>query len=216
MELKSRRQFSRDAALRQAVEVFWARGYEGTTLLDLQKAMGGISAPSFYAAFGSKEALFREAVGLYAQEQGRSVVQALNEAPTARAAIESMMHIAVEALIQRGKPRGCLIVLGAINCAAENHAAEGFLRDMRSARPKLIEGRLKRGIADGDLPASADVRAIAAFYLTVLDGLALQARDGASKKSLSATARGAVAAWEALISQSHLADSAQRSVPAAE
>ncbi len=208
MALKSRRQFSRDAALRQAVKVFWARGYEGTTLLDLQKAMGGISAPSFYAAFGSKESLFREAVTVYAEEQGRDIVRALNEAASARTAIESMMYAAVAALCQRGKPRGCLVVLGAINCSAENHAAEEFLRDMRSARPKLIEQRLKRGIGDGDLPASADVRVIAAFYLTVLDGLALQARDGASKKSLLETARGALAAWDAVTSESRRADGA--------
>ena len=51
------RTFNREKALNKAMEIFWAKGYEGATLTDLQKAMGGITAPSFYAAFGSKEAV---------------------------------------------------------------------------------------------------------------------------------------------------------------
>jgi AcrR family transcriptional regulator len=196
----SRRQFDRDWALREAVQLLWARGYEGTTLLDLQKAMGGITAPSFYAAFGSKEALFREAVALYAKEQSQSIVRALDESPTARTAIDSMLQAAVAAFSQRGKPRGCLVVLGATNCAAENKSVEEFLRNMRGERNKVIAQRLKRAVAEGDLPATVDLREITAFYVTVVDGLALQARDGASRKLLLATARGAMAAWDALAS----------------
>ena len=64
------RSFDRAEALRQAMTVFWRLGYEGTTLEDLQAAMGGISPPSMYAAFGSKENLFREAVELYATTEG--------------------------------------------------------------------------------------------------------------------------------------------------
>ena len=62
---RSPRGFDREEALRRAMDVFWSLGYEGATLTDLQEAMGGITAPSFYAAFGSKENLFREAVELY-------------------------------------------------------------------------------------------------------------------------------------------------------
>ena len=75
------RTFDRDEALRQAMTVFWARGYEGTTLDELKLAMGGITAPSFYAAFGSKEALFREAVVLYRQTAGSTTAIALTEPP---------------------------------------------------------------------------------------------------------------------------------------
>ena len=64
------RGFDREDALRRAMEVFRERGYEGATLADLQSAMGGIAAPSFYAAFGSKEQLFKEAVDLYLQTVG--------------------------------------------------------------------------------------------------------------------------------------------------
>src|SRR5882724_2067699 len=88
------REFDRDEALQRAMELFWAQGYEGTTLAYLQKAMGGITAPSFYAAFGSKEALFKEAVELYCKTEGAPIVKALAEAPTTRASIEGLLRAA--------------------------------------------------------------------------------------------------------------------------
>lgn len=192
------RSFDREEALQRAMELFWKVGYEGATLTDLQAAMGGIAAPSFYAAFGSKEAVFREAVALYHQTVGTTVLGALTEAPTARASIEAMLRAAVEALCRPGKPRGCLLVLGAVNCAREHRDVQDHLRDLRLLRQKYIRRRLARGVAEGDLPRGRDLAALASFYATVLDGLALQARDGASLKALRATVRCAMAAWDGL------------------
>src|SRR5919198_2416302 len=103
------REFDRDEALKRAMEIFWARGYEGTTLADLQKAMGGITAPSFYAAFGSKEDLFREAVELYKENQGAPIGKALAEGATARASIEAMLRASAAHVSGQDHPPGCLI-----------------------------------------------------------------------------------------------------------
>jgi AcrR family transcriptional regulator len=194
------RTFDRDEALRQALEVFWRMGYEAATLTDLQQAMGGITAPSFYAAFGSKEALFKEVVGLQVQTEGARTLQALNETPGTRAAIEGLLNAAVESYSQPGKPRGCLLVLGAMNCSADSQGVQEQLRELRLQRPKHIRRRLERGVAEGDLPSHVDLGALASFYTTVLDGLALQARDGASRKTLKTSAACAMAAWDALVS----------------
>jgi AcrR family transcriptional regulator len=196
------REFDRAEALQRAMELFWAQGYEGTTLADLQKAMGDITAPSFYAAFGSKEALFREAVELYKKTQGAPVVEALAEGPTSRSSIEGMLWAAAESVSGQGKPRGCLMVLGAMNCMPANKGVEDFMRDQRALREKFIRQRLQRGVAEGDVPAATDLHALTSFYTSVVDGMAIRAKDGASRKSLGAIVDCAMAAWDPLAARS--------------
>jgi AcrR family transcriptional regulator len=195
------RSFDREDALRRAMEIFWALGYEGTTLTDLQKAMGGITAPSFYAAFGSKEELFREAVELYSKTLGVPMTKALAEQPTARASIEALLQAAVEAFCKPGAPRGCLLVLGAINSMPANKSVQDHLRGLRARRQKVMQQRLQRGVAEGELPAGLDYSALASFYTTVVDGLAIQARDGASRKALKFAAQCAMAAWDTVVAE---------------
>lgn len=193
------RTFDRDDALNRAMELFWERGYEGVSLLDLQQAMGNITATSLYAAFGSKEKLFHEAVKLHVGTVGARPVKALLESPTARASIEGMIRAAVEVFCTPGKPRGCFVVLGAINCTESNRKIQDFLQSMRHQRPKIIKDRLQRGIAEGDLPKGVDLDRLVAFFLTVIDGLAIQARDGASREALNDAVDGAMLAWEGMV-----------------
>lgn len=190
--------FNRAEALRSAMELFWARGYEGATLEDLQATMGGISPPSFYHAFVSKEALFREAVDLYLETVGDPTVQALQEGRTARESVETMLRLTAESFTRPGKPRGCMLVLGAINCAPANKGPQDYLRAIRQRAPEVIKQRLKRGVAEGDLPPALDIAALASFYATVIHGLGIRAGDGASRAALMAAVDGAMAAWNAL------------------
>ena len=192
------RNFDRAEALRAALAVFREHGYEGATLADLQAAMGGIAPPSFYSAFGSKEQLFKEAVELYRNTVGAANARPLIECATARAAIEGMLCEAAQSICKPDEPRGCLLVLGALNCSQANAGVYEHLRGMRRVTQQTIAKRLKRGVADGDLPASADVAALASFYTTVLHGLSIQARDGASRTALLAAVNGAMAAWDKL------------------
>jgi AcrR family transcriptional regulator len=193
------RSFDRDVALRSAHEVFWAGGYEGVTLADLQNAMGGITAPSFYAAFGSKEELFREVIELHRKTEGTAPLRGLTEKATARESIEAMLLASAESCTQPGKPRGCPLVLSAINCTQANRGVQDHLHQLRAQRQKIIQKRLERGVAEGDLPAGAPLTALASFYTIVVDGIALQARDGASRSALKAAVRCAMAAWDPMV-----------------
>jgi len=190
------REFDRDKALQKAMDLFWKQGYEGTTLAELQKAMGGITAPSFYAAFGSKEKLFREAVALYNQVEGAPMIKVLSDGVTARASIEGWLRLAAESFCRPNKPRGCLVVLSAVNCMPGNQDITHFMCDQRVNREKFIRQRLRRGVAEGDLQKGTDINALASFYSTVVDGLALRANDGASRKTLIAIVERAMAAWD--------------------
>jgi AcrR family transcriptional regulator len=192
------RTFDREQALRSALNVFWTRGYDGATLEELLAAMGNLTPPSFYAAFGSKDELFREAVELYRDEVGMPAVQALEEAPTAREGVDAMLRKGVEQFCS-GEPRGCLTVVGALNCTRTNKDAYEYLRAMRQQGLDVLRRRLVRGINEGDLPAGAPVADMVSFYTTLLHGLAVRARDGSSRQALMTAVDAAMAAWSPLV-----------------
>jgi AcrR family transcriptional regulator len=190
------RGFDRDAALRRAMEVFWERGYEGASVSELCAAMG-INSPSLYGAFGSKEILFRQAVELYAGVEGSITERALREGATAREAVERMLRENAREYTDPDTPTGCMLVLGA-TAWTENASVREYVADYRREAHDALQERIERGIADGDLPKRADAAAISAFYATVLEGLSIQARDGASFEQLSTIVDSSMAAWEAL------------------
>jgi AcrR family transcriptional regulator len=197
------RSFDRDKALLAAMRVFRERGYEGATLADLQEAMGGISPPSLYAAFGSKEALFKEAVSRYVEATGHAGRCAL-EAPdtSTRDAIEQVMRASVAGMTKRGEPRGCLLVLGALNCTsddADGAAASDHLHRLRRASYRTIADRIRRGIREGDVPRGTDPESLATFVAAFINGLSVLARDGASRAALNAAVDRAMRAWDATV-----------------
>lgn len=192
------RSFDRDRALRRAMEVFWERGYEGTSLGDLTAAMG-INRPSLYAAFGCKEELFQEAIALYDAVEGRIASRALEEAPTARAAVEGMLRANVAVFADPQKPSGCMIVNSSIVGRPDNAQIRAFLARCRGGSVAALRDRLERGVAEGDIPGGADTAAMADFYTTVLQGLSIQARDGASRERLESIIESAMSAWRTMI-----------------
>ncbi|SNS70795.1 transcriptional regulator, TetR family [Actinomadura meyerae] len=194
------RTFDPDTALRQALDVFWERGYEGTSLSDLSRAMG-IASASIYACFGSKEQLFRKVMALYGATSGEPPRAALREQPTARAAIEAMLRATADEITRSDAPHYCMLVLAAPTGAVENQPVREFLAGIRRDMRTAIEDRLAQGVADGDLTAPPEaLDAIARYYTTVVQGLSIQARDGATRAELEAVITCAMAAWDALTS----------------
>ena len=189
------REFDREAALRKARDVFWSRGYEGTSMADLVAALG-IASARIYAAFGSKEELFREAISLYETHEGGFADRALTEEPTARRAIERMLRNAVETYTRRGQPQGCMVVSAATNCSTDNEPIAAWLAEHRRKRTASIIDRLKQGVASGDLPQDTDVEAWGDLIATLLHGLSVQARDGVPKRRLYALISRAMQALE--------------------
>ena len=144
----------------------------------------GLASARIYAAFGSKEALFREAIALYAAEEGGFATRALAEEPTARLAVERTLREAVETYTRRGRPLGCMVVSAATNCASENEGVRDWLVEYRRRRTASLIERLERAVAEGELKPEINPRALGDYYTTVLHGLSVQARDGVPKKRL--------------------------------
>ena len=189
------RSFDRETALEQAVRSFWEQGYEATSISDLTRAMG-IGAPSLYAAFGDKRALFDEVVAEYGRLYGGFLARAVAEEPTARRGVERALREAAVEYTLPGRPRGCLVISAALNIApASAEVAEFAARDAAVERPTEIERRIRADIASGELPADTDASALAAFVGAVIQGMSQQSRDGADRTTLEAIAELAMRAW---------------------
>jgi AcrR family transcriptional regulator len=197
------RTFDPDIALQRATQLFWERGYEGTSLSDLSEAMG-IASASIYACFGSKADLFRQVMQRYGTTYGGAPKLALEEHPSARAAIHAMLRATADQITRSDAPHYCMLILAAPTGAVENHAVREFLADIRRSQFAAIKERLDRGVADGDLAVSEDgAQAIARYYATVVQGLSVQARDGATREALEGVITCAMAAWSPLAATPH-------------
>ena len=188
------RSFDRDQALDTAMMLFWQRGYEGTSLNDLTEGMG-IRPASLYAAFGNKEALFLEALERYRTGVGSGLPRIVNNAPNARDAIRDLLEGTATTITQRSQPRGCMIVLSALHGFAESAEVDRELRSCRAADQTAIVARLKKAVASGELPKSCVPAAMGAYYMAILQGMSVQARDGATRATLMAIADQAMNAW---------------------
>jgi TetR/AcrR family transcriptional regulator, copper-responsive repressor len=180
------RSFDRDQALERAMHVFWRQGYEATSVNDLTKAMD-INPPSLYAAFGDKEHLYLEALERYQRSRLAAVAKWFDEEPTAKAAVARLLKEAASQL------RGSMLVLSAANCATASLQSE--LAERRASAKAILKARIDRGVRDGELPPRTDTTALTDFYTTVFQGMSIQARDGATRNSLLATAEAAMRAW---------------------
>jgi TetR/AcrR family transcriptional regulator, copper-responsive repressor len=186
------REFDRDHALARAMEVFWSRGYEGASLADLTKAMG-INPPSLYAAFGDKENLFIEAVQRYHENVRQSCPYAGE--PTARAAVGRLLAELATLFTDRSHPAGCLAVMAMITSGTSSARLQKMLAEERANAKARLRERIQRGVKEGDLPADTDIAALTDFYVAVINGMSLQAREGASRKSVLTMAETAMRAW---------------------
>lgn len=176
------RAFDMDAALEKALEVFWRKGYDGTSLTDLTEAMG-INKPSLYAAFGNKEQLFLKAIEMYESRPCAFFLPAL-EKPTAYQVAEHLLYGAAMNMADKDNPQGCVIIQGALSCSEAAAAVKEALMNRRVDGEHKLRQRFEQAKQAGDLPEHVDAEVLARYLGTVLQGMAIQANNGASADQL--------------------------------
>jgi len=192
------RRFDRDEAIRQAMYLFWQYGYESTSLAMLKAHLGnGITAPSFYAAFGSKEALFEEVVGCYLSGYGQVNDCLWDDALNPREAAELALRRSAKMQTEEGHPRGCLIALSVNTCSPGHESIRQLLETRRSRTRDGFLHCVQRAKAAGELPAEIDAHALARSLHSFEIGLSTEARDGATGEALNAAVSFAMKAWDA-------------------
>jgi AcrR family transcriptional regulator len=187
------REFELEEALDRAMMLFWRKGYEGTSLSDLTEALE-ITRPSLYAAFGNKQALFRQVLDRYDALTAGFLACSI-EAPTAHAVAEGLLRGAADFHADPNNPPGCLMVHGALVGSDESDPLRVETRIRRALLREAIRGRLERALAEGDLPAGSDPASLARYIVAVMRGMAIEAASGASGDDLRQIVDVAMAAW---------------------
>ncbi|MFB6724196.1 TetR/AcrR family transcriptional regulator [Kribbella sp. NPDC056345] len=190
------RSFDREAALEQALLTFWERGYDATSVSDLTTALG-IGAPSLYAAFGDKRRLFDEVVTRYQATHGAFTSRALDEEPTARAAITRILREAAAEYTATDHAPGCLIISAAQNTIPASAEVAEQLRAIRQNNVEALRDLIQTDVDSGELPAGTDAQALATFFAATIQGMSQQARDGATREQLLQVAELANSVWDA-------------------
>ena len=169
--------FDRDRAVETAMRLFWRHGYEGVSIGDLTKAIG-IAPPSLYAAFGSKAGLYREALARYEEGVGVLDMAPVGSAATLAEAVRRLLEGAAGAVTHPDRERGCMVSSGMIACHPEH---ESLARDPAARRDAMRERILHALLpfADGD-----EARRLARHLAAVMQGISIQARDGATPAEL--------------------------------
>ncbi|WP_205966060.1 TetR/AcrR family transcriptional regulator [Paracoccus liaowanqingii] len=183
--------------MQKALTLFWQHGYEPTSLSQLKEAMGGISPTSFYAAFGSKEELFKEVLSLYRSAEGRVTDVLHDESLDPRQSIETCLRQSARMQTDSSHPPGCLIVVAATNCGPSNDNIVQALRKERQKNHTAIAAQIRRAASTGDLPASTDLDALTATFNSFLVGLSTAARDGATAAELDGAVDQIMQIWGA-------------------
>jgi AcrR family transcriptional regulator len=191
------RAFDREKALGAAMHLFWRKGYSATSMSDLTAAMG-IGSPSLYAAFGSKEALYAEALEHYGRMHEATAWSGFFAAETARDAVEAFLRDTAAGLIEAAN--GCMVTLSAVG--AEGHEGLGALvASARNATLTRLRERIEQAKAAGEIDRSVDTHSLARFVQTVQNGLSLITRDGAGLDELTAVVDTAMLGWDAKLSR---------------
>lgn len=193
------RTFDRARAIDEAMLLFWEHGYDSTSLSQLKAGIGGgITAPSFYAAFGSKEGLFNEVVDRYLHTYGRVMDPVFDPDLAPRDAVASALKLSARMQCADGHPKGCMVALGTMGaCALASDSVRAPLDTARARNRAGLRACVERGIFAGALPAQTDAMELAAVFESFLLGISTLARDGIALKVIEGAIDRLMLVWDA-------------------
>ncbi|KAF1011449.1 MAG: HTH-type transcriptional repressor ComR [Pseudomonas fluorescens] len=192
------RTFDRDQAVEQALHLFWEHGYDSTSLSQLKARLGGgISAPSFYAAFGSKDALFQECVQRYLASFARVTDCLWDEALAPREAIQTALRQSARMQCDDSHPKGCMVSLGVMSASTpDSITVTAALTESRERTRAGFVACVERGIRLGHLPANTVASVMATVFDSFLQGVSVLARDGVSHEVIDAAISRIMLTWD--------------------
>ncbi len=190
--------FDEHEALEKAMLLFWKNGYIATSIKDLTQALG-ITAPSLYCSFGDKASLFNQCIDYYLAHEACPTQLIMQQAKTAKIAFEILMYDSAKNLVQPDKPMGCMLITSAMGSSKQVQEVQNAVQEKRQYYKTTLVQRLEQGIVDGDVPKDVPINTVVDFYTTIINGLSIQACDGANLASLNQVIFNAMKIWDSFI-----------------
>jgi TetR/AcrR family transcriptional regulator, transcriptional repressor for nem operon len=186
------REFDEATALEAAIECFWHRGYEATSVRDLADKMG-ISAPSLYNTYGDKHALFAQALERYLDLSARALIKELEDALPPKQAIRRFIEEIIRRSVNDRERRGCFLINSALEVAPHDRELGAFIADRLTEIEAFFYRSIKRAQAEGTVPRNIAAKDVARLFLGVLLGIRVLARSKPERSLLEGVARPALA-----------------------
>ena len=177
--------FDEEAVLDQAVQLFWERGYEGTSLADLEAHLG-LGRQSLYNAFGDKHALFLKALDRYRRDAGGAAFGQLNAPDASLDAIRGFFRWTVTSLTSSDARHGCLVTNTISDRGSQDSDAMLRCNHARDALERAFRRALAQAKARRELPKGLDVEATATLLVIQNYGLSVLAKAGATAAQMNA------------------------------
>ncbi len=171
-------------ALEAATQVFWSRGYDATSIDDLQRATG-LSRSSFYLAFSDKHALFLRCLEHYAGNVGAALNTTAQEPLSAAALLDRLMARVIELTLVRGRSRGCLLGNTALELGGRDVTVRRKVRGGLSAVENIFAEIVRRGVVSGELASNLAPGRVARVLTSNLQGILVMAKAGANPRALA-------------------------------
>lgn len=188
------KQYDAQTALQLAGGVFWAKGYSGTSLDDLAAAMG-MNRPSIYRAFGDKEAVYRQAMGQFAQQMDEGFSRTILQETDLRKGLSKFYRAALDVYGAGDTALGCMVVCTAPAVAVVHPEVQADLLSVIEQLDAKFLDRVELAISEGQIPEVSDAKSLSKLIQAVLHSLAIRVRAGESKASLRRFADAAVATF---------------------
>ena len=180
------RQFDERQALTAAILQFWEKGYEGTSLQDLEEAMG-LTRTSIYNAFGNKRQLFERVLSCYQESVLASLFVAMDSAANIRDGVRRLLDAALGIHFDKDNPGGCLVVLSVLESEQHDEHSRAMLEQTMQELKRLLQSRLTQAKKTGELPADLDAAGMATTIAATMAGMMVLGKAGYPKSALRKT-----------------------------
>jgi TetR/AcrR family transcriptional repressor of nem operon len=180
------RQFDERQALLAAMLVFWEKGYEGTSIHDLEQAMG-LNRTSIYNAFGNKRALFNRVMLCYKESVMSSLFAELHNAPNIKEGVRRLLYGALDIHFDEENPGGCLMVLSMLEENQHDDQAKAEMQEAFHNLKNTVQSLLTRAKKAGELSPDLDAGGMATTIVATMSGMMVLGKANFSKAALKKT-----------------------------